>query len=76
MDLLNNDDRKLVGIESPREEVIKMLMHGPATGKEPPQVEVVSICGIEGSGKTSVANAVYEHIANQFECFGVAKTCS
>ncbi|XP_066353731.1 disease resistance protein RGA2-like isoform X2 [Miscanthus floridulus] len=60
------NDSELVGIEKPREEIIKMLMCGQDTGKK--QLQVVSICGIGGLGKTSIAKAIYEQIRNQFEC--------
>jgi hypothetical protein len=59
------NDSELVGIEKPREEIIKMLIRGQGTGKE--QLQVVSICGIGGLGKTSIAKAIYKQIRNQFE---------
>ncbi|CAL5010164.1 unnamed protein product [Urochloa decumbens] len=65
VDLFNNDIG-LVGIQSPREEIIKKLMHSQDTGKQ--QLQVVSICGIGGLGKTSIAKAVYTQIRNQFKC--------
>jgi hypothetical protein len=62
---LFNDDSELIGTESPREEIIKMLL-GQDSGKQ--QLQVVSICGIGGLGKTTVAKAVCRQIANQFDC--------
>ncbi|XP_025795786.1 uncharacterized protein LOC112875982 isoform X2 [Panicum hallii] len=63
---LFNDDSELVGIESPREQIIKMLMEGRHTDKQ--QLQVVSIYGIGGLGKTTIARSVYRQISNQFEC--------
>lgn len=60
------NDSELVGIEKPREEIIKMLMRGQDTGTK--QLQVVSICGIGGLGKTSIARAIYRQIGNQFKC--------
>ncbi|CAL5004045.1 unnamed protein product [Urochloa decumbens] len=65
VDLFNNDIG-LVGTHRPREGIINMLMHGQDTGKQ--QLQVVSICGVEGLGKTSIAKAVYGQIRNQFKC--------
>ncbi|RLN18932.1 Disease resistance protein RPM1 [Panicum miliaceum] len=63
---LFNDDSELVGIESPREQIIEMLMQGRHTDKQ--QLQVVSIYGIEGLGKTNIARSVYRQISNRFEC--------
>lgn len=65
MDLFN-DDSELVGIESPREQIIEMLMQGRHTDKQ--QLQVVSIYGIGGLGKTTIARSVYRQISNRFEC--------
>lgn len=57
---------EFIGIDGPCENIIKVLMNDQDTGKQEP--EVVSICGIEGLGKTTIANAVYGKIVNEFCC--------
>jgi len=52
----------LVGIDVPRDEIIKLITGGV------PGMKVVSIVGCGGLGKTTVANQVYRNIADQFDC--------
>ncbi|XBI62689.1 hypothetical protein VPH35_043257 [Triticum aestivum] len=52
----------LVGIDAPREELVKMLM---VEGKE---LRVASIVGFAGLGKTTLANEVYRKLQGQFDC--------
>ncbi|KAL6622916.1 hypothetical protein ACP70R_032795 [Stipagrostis hirtigluma subsp. patula] len=52
----------LVGIDAPRDEIIKLVMD------EEPSLKVVSIIGFGGSGKTTLANEVYKKIGEQFKC--------
>ncbi|KAL6641750.1 hypothetical protein ACP70R_019931 [Stipagrostis hirtigluma subsp. patula] len=52
----------LVGIDGPREELVKLLM-----GEEK-ELKVASIVGFGGLGKTTLANQVYCQIKEQFEC--------
>lgn len=67
MDLFDNDSNELDEIaKSPREEIIKMLMYSQDTDKK--QVQVVSIYGFGGLGKTSMAKAVCRQIVNIFQC--------
>nr|UBY07089.1 NBS-LRR disease resistance protein [Dasypyrum villosum] len=52
----------LVGIDAPRDELVKMLM---VEGKE---LRVASIVGFPGLGKTTLANEVYRKLQGQFDC--------
>ncbi|KAI5005328.1 hypothetical protein ZWY2020_032571 [Hordeum vulgare] len=52
----------LVGIDAPRDELVKMLMF---EGKE---LRVASIVGFAGLGKTTLANEVYRKLQGQFDC--------
>ncbi|KAF7848125.1 hypothetical protein BT93_L2272 [Corymbia citriodora subsp. variegata] len=49
------EDGELVGIDEPKEEIIKWLVDGE------PGLEVVSILGMGGSGKTTLAGRVYDN---------------
>uniref|UniRef100_A0ACD5WCG7 Uncharacterized protein n=1 Tax=Avena sativa TaxID=4498 RepID=A0ACD5WCG7_AVESA len=60
---VSEDDRELVGIDSPCEDLIKLLMHG-----DDKQLKMASICGTGGLGKTTIAHAVYRKIENEFSC--------
>jgi len=60
---VSKDDRELVGIDSPCEDLIKLLMHG-----DEKQLKMTSICGTGGLGKTIIAHAVYRKIENEFTC--------
>ncbi|KAL6880092.1 hypothetical protein ACP4OV_011657 [Aristida adscensionis] len=57
---------KLVGINGPREEVTKLLMEPEATLDD--RLNVISIVGVGGLGKTTLANAVYQQLRGQFQC--------
>ncbi|KAM0857873.1 hypothetical protein ACQ4PT_048188 [Festuca glaucescens] len=55
---------KLVGIESPKQDIIKWFDDKASS----PQLQVVSIVGPGGLGKTTLANQVYHAIKSQFSC--------
>ncbi|XP_066362099.1 disease resistance protein PIK6-NP-like isoform X2 [Miscanthus floridulus] len=58
--------RLLVGIDGPREEIIKQLME--EDDSESGRLKVLPIVGFGGLGKTTLANQVYAKIKNEFEC--------
>ncbi|CAL5077696.1 unnamed protein product [Urochloa decumbens] len=61
------ETKNLVGLDGPREEIIRLLM--PAEGEQPSQqVRTVSIVGCAGLGKTTLANQVYQKLKGHFEC--------
>ncbi|CAN6334454.1 unnamed protein product [Urochloa humidicola] len=57
---------ELVGIDQPRDELVKLLMEGEGASVQ--QVKVISIVGPGGLGKTTLANEVYRRLESQFQC--------
>ncbi|XP_034606763.1 disease resistance protein RGA5 isoform X2 [Setaria viridis] len=55
---------KLIAICGPKEELSKLLVR-EGTSK---QLKVISIVGVGGLGKTTLANVVYQQLKGQFEC--------
>ncbi|CAM0148822.1 unnamed protein product [Urochloa decumbens] len=60
---LYNEASSLVGIENPKEELISMLMD-----ERREKLRVVSIVGLGGLGKTTLARKVYDEVGGQFNC--------
>ncbi|KAJ1256752.1 hypothetical protein BS78_K312300 [Paspalum vaginatum] len=63
---LYKDAAKLVGIDGPVEKLTNLLTQGEDVQKR--QLMVVSIVGVGGLGKTTVANSVYQGLKGKFEC--------
>jgi len=59
---------ELVGIDEARVEVISILMEGDDQVSNQ-HGKIVSIVGFGGLGKTTLANAVYEKLKEQFDCW-------
>ncbi|XP_062201072.1 disease resistance protein RGA5-like [Phragmites australis] len=57
---------KLVGTDGPAEKISNLLTQGTDVQKQ--KLMVVSIVGVGGLGKTTVANLVYERLRGQFKC--------
>lgn len=68
---------KLVGIQDPSEEIVNLLI-GRKSDKMK-QHRIVSIVGPGSSGKTTLANQVYQKINGQFSCksfVSVSQNCN
>ncbi|XBH81900.1 hypothetical protein VPH35_107384 [Triticum aestivum] len=59
---------KLVGIDEPKAEIIKLLMDNNGFVSTQQKTKIVSITGPGGMGKTTLANQVYQEIKGQFKC--------
>jgi disease resistance protein RPM1 len=58
---------KLVGIDGAKQELISML--SLQRGQEPnDEIKIVSVHGIGGLDKTTLAKAVYDEMKSQFDC--------
>ncbi|XP_052137342.1 uncharacterized protein LOC127755707 [Oryza glaberrima] len=55
--------KRLIGIDGPRDEVIEMLSMGDQS-----KLKIVSIFGLGGLGKTTLAKAVYDKPKQGFQC--------
>ncbi|KAK1661612.1 hypothetical protein QYE76_049771 [Lolium multiflorum] len=59
---------KLVGIDEPKAEVIKLLIEEDKQAPMQQQPKIVSVVGPGGMGKTTIANQVYQELKGQFKC--------
>lgn len=59
---------QLVGIDEPREELIKMLSVSEDNMSDD-KVKTVSIVGPGGLGKTTLARAVYDKVSLKYDCY-------
>ncbi|VAI63627.1 unnamed protein product [Triticum turgidum subsp. durum] len=70
---------KLIGIDKPKAELIKLLTEDDGFVSTQQQPKIVSIVGSGGMGKTTLANQVYQEIKGHFECwafFSVSRTAN
>ncbi|KAJ1266170.1 hypothetical protein BS78_08G130600 [Paspalum vaginatum] len=75
---LYKKESDLVGIQEARDRVIRMLTEtGPRAHASNQSLKIVSIVGVGGLGKTTLAKAVYDTIKKDFDCsalFSVGRT--
>ncbi|VAI52069.1 unnamed protein product [Triticum turgidum subsp. durum] len=63
------DASKLVGIDEPKAEIIRLLTEGKVYAPvQQQQPKILSIVGSGGMGKTTLANQVYQDLKGKFEC--------
>lgn len=60
------DAAKLVGVDGSTEKIVNLLTQ--AKGGQKQNLKVVSIVGVGGLGKTTIANSVYQKLQGQFHC--------
>nr|UBY07218.1 NBS-LRR disease resistance protein [Dasypyrum villosum] len=64
---LFKDQKELIGIDVARDEITKKLMDGDGDGDVPnQQLKIISIFGIGGLGKTTVAKVVHQGLQEKF----------
>ncbi|VAI12550.1 unnamed protein product [Triticum turgidum subsp. durum] len=68
-----DDASKLVGLDGPKEELIQLLLAGSASEstqqQQPnPNPNLVAVVGSGGTGKTTLANQVYQKLKGQLDC--------
>ncbi|KQJ98061.1 hypothetical protein BRADI_3g34722v3 [Brachypodium distachyon] len=62
------DASKLVGIDEPKREVIKLLTEEVGCQSTQQHLKIVSIVGFGGLGKTTLAYQVYQELKGQYDC--------
>jgi signal recognition particle GTPase len=63
------DASELVGIDVQKNELINLLTDDGSSSHR--QVKVVTIVGLGGLGKTTLANQVYESLKDKFDCYAL-----
>ncbi|XP_048537115.1 disease resistance protein RGA5-like isoform X1 [Triticum urartu] len=59
---------KLVGIDEPKAELIKLLTNEDGVASTQQHVKMICIVGSGGMGKTTLANQVYQELKEKFKC--------
>jgi disease resistance protein RPM1 len=65
---------KLVGIDEPKVEIIKLLTKENGCGSASQHLNMLPIIGVGGMGKTTLKNQVYQELKAQFNT-GVGVNC-
>ncbi|TVU23773.1 hypothetical protein EJB05_26155 [Eragrostis curvula] len=65
---LYKKESDLVGIKEIRDNVIRMLREAKGHADESESLKIVSIVGVGGLGKTTLAKTVHDTLKNQFHC--------
>ncbi|KAF7017215.1 hypothetical protein CFC21_030688 [Triticum aestivum] len=64
-----DDASKLVGLDGPKQELIQLLAGSvESTQQQQPHPNLVAVVGSGGTGKTTLANQVYQKLKGQLDC--------